>query len=790
MSQPHQSLYLGTHPPDDDDFLSEWAQYHSDNRNVVFETTFEEPDVPEEHMELVASDASGPPHHSADDGVARPQPEQWESHRATIEALYVDQRKKLEQVIKIMGEVHNFHATNFFKRQKIQKNIATRDMRIIIRHRLWRKRVLNRKSVFEIRGRSVPDYKIKRFMRSERTTAEPLSSKPLPYHIRCRTPDRPEANSTSGGEKYLYGSSSTTNCTFGPSSVPTGGSTVDVYMGGTALTNTANQSLPGSALNDGRREALKLTSADLESLAHLQSPGPEDAQRYWSESHQMQLITSWSDSERERRVVSQCLFCDFLPWKIPIPINEETVGIVLGGMDADLDMTNVHVVELVRLAIEHDLHHVVRHIVRRCQRVRFAQRLHPHLLCTALHKNQVETFCLLLLHGLGVQLDIDGGGSNADANLLAQARWTLHTFIKRHVQHGGDRDSTARGMALMYRAGVLTPELWRGTVLSWRGTTVLWTALRYRRAAVLRALLDPATGAELDVDGLMAEAAEIRQITRMPVPAEEEQGGEGGEGANAETIGAVLVAAAEKSGGAASPSGATALHLAASLLLVGEVQRLLRCAAEVDRATTTGGETALHVLAKPTSSLSSSSSSSDEEDMVRVALVLIEGGASVHAADVVGDTALHKVVRHHRGWDRGGGGRVLAQLLLARRADMINAANHRGETPLIAAAAAATATAASDRRVTDWLGQRAGCCRTAVDRDGNTADAYLELLPRPQPPPPPPPPAAPSIQLAAWQTGARLEQPWNTVAYPADSFQEMGPRVELIQSQVQDFMDI
>lgn len=346
--------------------------------------------------------------------------------------------------------------------------------------------------------------------------------------------------------------------------------------------------------DDTRRVQLMLTPGDLDDLLLVHSPATATELRRGKEKLKRQAASSRGMT----KVVSQCSGCGDLHTSANVPT--QVVGSLLASKTPNLDMTNQSLLALLRLAIEHDEGPVVRHLVRRCDKAtKFAQRIHTSILCTALHHHRGDIFRQLLLHSLDVDAE---GRCGAGGNLLTQARSTLRGFITQHIKRAGNCSYVAEAMAFLYRARVITARLWKDEVL--------WTALRSQRTAVLGACLEQPTSAELDIDELIHKAGEIRQIMEAT--------------GSVETA-AKLVAAAEVADGVVSETGATALHLAASLLLGNEVQRLIAAGADVNAATETG-ETALHILA----GLSS--------DGTHVAGILLDHGADIHATNDRGET--------------------------------------------------------------------------------------------------------------------------------------------------------
>lgn len=415
---------------------------------------------------------------------------------------------------------------------------------------------------------------------------------------------------------------------------------------------------------------LKLGPGDLNDLVVLRTTVPEA--HLWLS---MQMMVQISEAERAGGINtgSYCSYCGFLG-DSPVVWDQDMTTLAT-IIHSGPSMTSLQLVAFLRFAIEHNEDMVLRQLAQRCQQQRFAQRIHRHLLCLTLDRGRLDLFRQLLLHGL----DVDAEGS-ASRSLLEQACTTLHDFITARIERDENIDNIADAMGFMYRVGIMSERLWRGTVL--------WTALQCRRAGVLRACLEPPTSAVLDIDELMNEGPRIREVIQKT----------GSTQAAAE-----LVAAAE---GIVSENGATALHLATSLLLGSEVRRLLDAGTSVNNTTRTG-ETALHILA-------GLSSMNGEE----VAQVLLGRGADLAAADCVGDTALHYAARNPwKQWRER-----FADLLVRAGAD-IHAPNDRDETPCITATLSQDLTAT--RGAMQWFLNR-GAREDALDCDGNTARRYLE----------------------------------------------------------------
>ncbi|KAM3509376.1 hypothetical protein MY10362_000615 [Beauveria mimosiformis] len=621
---------------------------------------------------------------ATNDGDAQLQPRRqgWDDLETTIKHLYLDEKKTIKQIVEMMHVQYGFYRSpkayqNRLKQWHVHKNLNSSEMKLILEIMNYRKHFEGRDTEFFVRGRLLPPHKIARFVsRNGDTPSVGIRPGPSPPWLSYRTPRRTYSHGAYGRERSIRTSSSATRGASSASFAPTGSGSHDWYMQSTTTNDPAAETRQNTA-NDTRRVLLMLTQEDKDDLATFCGPVPETELRHGINKLHRLLV---AERERPTCPVSCCSCCGFLPGLVDVSI--QGVSSLFSSTQQDLDMRTPSLIALLQFAIRHKEDAVLRHLVRRCQQSKFAHRIHRHLLCVALQYCRGSLFRQLLLHGLDVNLD---GAGSASAGLLEQARMTLRDFTTKHIDLKGDNSSTFEAIGFMYRARVITERLWRNVVL--------WTALRHRRAGVLRACLQPPTSAKLDIDELMDKAAVICQVSKDTGSSE---------------AAAVLV---EPGSAVVSENGATALHLATSLLLGDHVQRLLGRGADVNAAMKTG-ETPLHILAASFS------------DGIDVAHSLLAWGASVVATDSIGDTALHKVALHAwASWREG-----LAALLVQAGAD-VDAPNHRGETPLMVAARNQDLEAA--RVVMAWF-VREGAREDARDHDGNTAEVYLDARVRQQ----------------------------------------------------------
>ncbi|CAG8959392.1 hypothetical protein HYFRA_00001290 [Hymenoscyphus fraxineus] len=128
---------------------------------------------------------------------------EWESHRETFTRLYVDENRPLREIVTIMALEHEFIATERQYKRKISawgidKNIKEKDMKVVARKLLKRKREEDKDSEFFVHSRRVPAHKIERYFKEKYEAPEnmPLSSilkqklimKMTPPYIQCITP--------------------------------------------------------------------------------------------------------------------------------------------------------------------------------------------------------------------------------------------------------------------------------------------------------------------------------------------------------------------------------------------------------------------------------------------------------------------------------------------------------------------------------------------------------------------------------------------------------------------------
>ncbi|KAM3564387.1 hypothetical protein MY1884_000735 [Beauveria asiatica] len=638
---------------------------------------------------------------TTNDGDAQLQPrrEGWDDFESTIKHLYLDEKKTIKQIVEIMQAEYGFYRSakayqNRLKHWRVHKNLNSSEMKLVLEIMNYRKQFEGKDTEFFVRGRLLPPHKIARFVsRNGDTASVGIPPGPSPAWLSYRTPRRTYSHGAYGRERSIHASSSsaTRAASSSASFAPAGSGSHDWYRQSTAAANDPAAEPRQSTASDARRVPLMLTRQDKNDAAAFCGPVAEtELRRGTDKLHRLLAV----ERARPNCPVSCCRYCGFLPGLADV-VSMQGVSFLVGSTQEGLDMRTPSLVALLQFAIRHREDAVVRHLVRRCQQSKLAQRMHRHLLCVALQYCRGALFRQLLLHGLDVNLDDDdgGGSASASAGLLEQARMTLRDFTTRHVDLKGDSGSTSEAVGFMYRARVVTERLWRNVVL--------WTALRHGRAGVLRACLQPPTSATLDMDELMDKAAVICQVCKD---------------AGSSEAAAVLVEPG--SAVAASENGTTVLHLATSLLLGDHVQRLLGRGADVDAAMKTG-ETALHILAASSSVSVSWSGSGSGSDGIDVAHSLLVWGASVVATDSVGDTALHKAARHAwTSWRES-----LAALLVRAGAD-VDALNHRGETPLMVAARSQQDVEAA-RVVVAWFAKR-GAREDARDHDGNTAAAYLD----------------------------------------------------------------
>jgi hypothetical protein len=126
----------------------------------------------------------------------------WEIRRLIIEELYWKGGRKLPEMMSIMKTIYNFSATyaiptscdgdraidstyrkkqykDQFKRWNFEKNIKTDEMKAIIRIRKRRRDDEDKDTQFRLRQRPVPQEKIDRFMKRQKTpTAQVISPGP------------------------------------------------------------------------------------------------------------------------------------------------------------------------------------------------------------------------------------------------------------------------------------------------------------------------------------------------------------------------------------------------------------------------------------------------------------------------------------------------------------------------------------------------------------------------------------------------------------------------------------
>ncbi|OAA37750.1 Ankyrin repeat-containing domain protein [Beauveria brongniartii RCEF 3172] len=655
---------------------------HLDDQEQTFEWCLRPVELEQDEPPAIpAHDAAAArlPTGTTNDGDAQLQPRRqgWDEFETTIKHLYLDEKKTIKQIVEFMQAQYGFYRSakayqNRLKQWRVHKNLNSSEMKLVLEIMNYRKHFEGKDTEFFVRGRLLPPHKIARFVsRNGDTASIGIPPGPSPPWLSYQTPRRTYSHGAYGRERSIHASSSATQGASSASFAPTGSGSHDWYMQSTTTNDPAAETRQNTA-NDTRRVLLMLTQEDKNDLAIFYGPVPETELRHGTDKLHRLLV---AERARPTCPVSCCSYCGFLPGLVDVSI--QGVSSLVSSTQQDLDMRTPSLIALLQFAIRHKEDAVLRHLVRRCQQSKFAQRIHRHLLCVALQYCRGALFRQLLLHGLDVNLD---GTSSAGAGLLEQARMTLRDFTTKHVDLKGDNSSTFQAIGFMYRARVITERLWRDVVL--------WTALRHRRAGVLRACLQPPTSAKLDIDELMDKAAVICQVSKDTGSSE---------------AAAVLV---EPGSAVVSENGATVLHLATSLLLGDHVQRLLGRGADVNAAMKTG-ETALHILAASFS------------DGIDVAHSLLAWGASVVATDSVGDTALHKVAQQHAwaSWRES-----LAALLVQAGAD-VNALNHRGETPLIVAARNQDLEAA--RVVMAWF-VRKGAREDARDHDGNTAGVYLD----------------------------------------------------------------
>lgn len=368
----------------------------------------------------------------------------------------------------------------------------------------------------------------------------------------------------------------------------------------------------------------------------------------------------------------RCNRCGFLPG--PVDASTWSPATSFADMQSYMDLRDPSLVTILQIAIRHNEIDAVKSILRHCQHAKFTQRLHPSLLCMALHQGRNDLFRWLLLHGIGASAD----RSYASEDLLTQARMTLCYFITALVEPGGG-ESTDNAVGFLYRARVVTESVWRNKLI--------WMALRNRRPGVLRACLQQPNGPMLQVDDLMDKAHDIRKIIRDT---------------RCSRAASVLVAVVEHMY-TVSEHNVTALHLATALLLGDEVQRLLAAGADANAAMA-NGETPLHIL----SGLS--------DDGLSVARILLAARANVAVTDSVGDTPLHNALRHS--WVHW---RCTLLNRFRQAGASMHARNERGETPLITAAL--NAELRSAYAAMQWC-LKNGACQQATDDAGNTAQVY------------------------------------------------------------------
>ncbi|KAJ6787715.1 hypothetical protein PWT90_08498 [Aphanocladium album] len=612
----------------------------------------------------------------ASGGIASLQPsrQEWDRYKPTIAALYLG-GKRTKEIVQTMRDEHDFHASvkqyqSRFRTWQLKKNMKSDEMCKIIQIQKWRKEVLGKESEFQVRDKLVSKDKIRKFLRRNGNTVKANGPAwPPPPHILVKTPPhKQDSNSTSGNESRQQEPAYAAQVLpLLPSAAP------KIYVFDSFMQKGTQEEVAtraDSSISQERRMQLGLGWVDLDGLSSFRTNSSEAGLQRSIQNVQLLMQAEPARSIPYRR----CGRCGHLP-AIPETSKLDLVTL-FDGNQSKLNMADASLVRALQLAIKHNEAAMVVYLSRRCQHSTFMQRLHPSLLCIALHHKRDGLFRWLLLHGI----DADTGSLGASKQLLTHARLALRDFITALFKRGGD-GSVDDAAAFLYRARVITENHWK--------TKLLWAALRHNRHGILRVCLDQPTYAALDVDELMDKAEDIRKIIRE----------------TGSTEAAARLVTAVKLRHIVSENGATALHLAAALLLDEEVHQLLFDGVDADAAMETG-ETSLHILA----GLSDNS--------VCVAQIFFAANANVSATDCVGDTPLHNVARHALvPWRQN-----FIYYLLQAHAD-INARNHRGETPLIVAAMNVELEAAEDAM--QWLINN-GAHEEAFDDAENTAQHYLQ----------------------------------------------------------------
>ncbi|CZR50274.1 uncharacterized protein PAC_00146 [Phialocephala subalpina] len=111
--------------------------------------------------------------------------EDWEAQRATFQRLYSTEDKTLQEVIEVMEKEYGFRATKKqyktkIKRWGLEKNVKDKEMSTIVRKERKRREVDGKESEFLVRGRVVPQEKIRRYMKRTETSAHAALSQTSP----------------------------------------------------------------------------------------------------------------------------------------------------------------------------------------------------------------------------------------------------------------------------------------------------------------------------------------------------------------------------------------------------------------------------------------------------------------------------------------------------------------------------------------------------------------------------------------------------------------------------------
>ncbi|KAJ3488916.1 hypothetical protein NLG97_g6100 [Lecanicillium saksenae] len=599
--------------------------------------------------------------------------EEWDKHKPIIEGLYLDKKRRVEDIVKFMRDNHEFDASakqyrTRFKKWQFHKNLNSNEMRKIIQIQRRRKEEEGKDSHFYVRKRLVPEHKIARYDRlnGNKVTASSPAWKTPPY-IEAKTPRNRDSTTTSGDARSQQGSAYVAQDCYAVAPAPPEIFMFDVFMQDREGDGIAAHAEPPA--KQVPRIQLELAWKDRTCLASLcTNYSGEELQRS-IQNVQLQMHAEATKGTSYRR----CGRCGHLPTMMDTTKQDMRSLFDYGYLK--MNMTDALFVRACQIGIKQNEVAMVVYLARRCQQSTFLQRLHPSLLCMALHHNRDDVFRWLLLHGI----DAGTGFIDASKELLAHARMALGDFVTALFE----RESDGRiddAIAFLYRTRVITDNCWK--------RKLIWVALKHGRAGILETCLEPPTNATLDIDELMDKAEDIRKIMSET---------------GSKDAAATLVSAAETRE-TKSEDGANALHFATALLLCDAVSRLCANGADINAAME-NGETPLHIL----SGLS--------DDGVQTARILLTANANVAARDSVGDTPLHNAARHALvPWRQ-----ELISCLLHAGAD-IEARNARGETPLIAAAINVELDEAADAM--QWLIDK-GANAQAMDHADNTAQDYL-----------------------------------------------------------------